>query len=124
MPTQTPSNIYPKRGEIYLADLNPGFGREIHKKRPVLIISTNALNKTLPTVVVIPYSSIVPQFVGLDVVIFLSRRGLDKKSALIVNQIRSVDKVRLGKKIGKITKAKLLEVEESLKIVLGIIESN
>lgn len=124
MPTQTPSNIYPKRGEIYLADLNPGFGQEIHKKRPVLIISTNALNRTLPTVVIIPYSSVVPQFVGLDVVIFLSQGGLDKKSALIVNQIRSVDKVRLDKKIGKISKAKLSEVEESLKIVLGIIESN
>lgn len=124
MPTQTPSNIYPKRGEIYLADLNPGFGQEIHKKRPVLIISTNALNKTLPTVVVIPYSSIVPQFVGLDVVVFLSQRGLDKKSALIVNQIRSVDKVRLGKKIGRISKIKLAEAGESIRVVLGITESN
>lgn len=118
------SNIYPKRGEIYLTDLDPGFGREIHKKRPVLIVSTNALNKTLPTVIVIPYSSIIPQFVGYDVVVFLSQKGLDKKSALIVNQVRSVDKVRLGKKIGRVSKLKLAEVEDSLKVILGIIESN
>lgn len=110
---------YPKRGEIFIADLEPGYGREIRKKRPALIISGNDFNQTFPTVVMVPFSSIVPEFVGPDVVKFNSIKGLYKQSALITTQIRAVDKSRLIKKVGKISKSKMKEVEESLKLVLG-----
>ncbi|OGE26903.1 hypothetical protein A3C26_03890 [Candidatus Daviesbacteria bacterium RIFCSPHIGHO2_02_FULL_39_12] len=88
---QKPGKNYPKRGEIYIADLNPAFGREIHKKRPVLIISNNMINQIYPLVIAIPFSSIVPEFVGADVVKFTGQKGLNKASALIVNQIKSID---------------------------------
>lgn len=118
MPTQKRLKTYPKRGEIFIADLNPSLGYEIHKKRPVLVVSNNILNKTLPTVVIIPFSSIVPQFIGPDIVPFTLQKGLDKKSALIVNQIRTIDKERLKEKVSSISKGKIKEVEEALKIVL------
>ena len=112
---------YPKRGEIFIADLNPAFGREIHKKRPILIISRNLLNQTLPTVVMIPLSSIVPEFVGPDVVKIKDPKiGLVRDSALIVNQIRSIDKSRLVKKAGKLNQIKMEEVEQALKVVLDL----
>lgn len=111
---------YPKRGEIFVADLEPGFGREFRKKRPALIISNNLFNETFPTVVAIPFSSIVPEFVGPDVVKFPKQKGLEKKSALITTQVRAIDKSRLTKKMGKISKQRLLEVEEAVKLVLGI----
>lgn len=114
---------YPKRGDIFVADLNPSFGREIHKKRPVLVVSNNILNKELPTVIIIPFSSIVPQFIGPDVVkVALKAIGLDKKSLAMINHIRSIDKKRLVKKIGTISKGKLREVEEAIKIVLDLRE--
>lgn len=119
MPIQKRFKLYPKRGEIFIADLSPSLGHEIHKKRPVLVVSNNTLNKTLPTVVIIPFSSIIPPYIGPDVVPFVSQKGLDKKSALIVNQIRSIDKERLRKKLGSIPKGKTKEIEEALKIVLG-----
>lgn len=110
---------YPKRGEIFIADLNPAFGREIHKKRPVLVISSNVLNQVLPTVIIVPLSSIVPVFVGPDVVKVNIQKGLDKPSALIINQLRSVDKERLIKKISKLSKRNLEEVKEAVKVVMG-----
>lgn len=111
---------YPKRGEIFVANLNPSFGREIHKKRPVLVISNNILNQILPTVIIIPFSSIVPRFIGPDIVKIKSQKGLDKPSAIIINQLRSIDKERLVKKVGKLSKTNLEEVKDAIKIVLDL----
>lgn len=120
MPMPKASNIYPRRSDIFIADLNPSFGQEMHKKRPVLVISNNTLNKTLPTVVIIPFSSIIPDFVGADVVrISKAQGGLDEDSVLITNQIRSIDKGRLVKRTGKILTSLLPEVEQALKITLS-----
>jgi len=117
-----PKNLqtYPKRGEIYIADLNPAFGREIHKKRPVLVISNDVINKNFPTVIMAPLSSIVPKFIGSDQVIVPKAVGLDKESVVLTTQIRSIDKSRLIERIGNLSQDKLLEVEDSLKLVLGM----
>ncbi len=119
MPMSSPK--FPRRGEVFTADLNPAFGREIHKKRPILIVSNNTLNQTLPTVIMAPFSSIIPEFIGPDVILIKDPKiGLDKDSAIIINQIRSIDKSRLIKKVGTLSKIKLEEVEDALRIVLGL----
>lgn len=115
------SNIYPRRGDIYIADLNPVFGREMHKKRPVLIISNNTLNQVLPTVVIIPFSSIIPDFIGADVVkVTKNQSGLDKVSAIITSQMRAIDKARLVKRVGRLPANLLQEVGQATKIVLDL----
>lgn len=117
---QKPLKGYPKRGQIFIANLNPSFGREIHKKRPILIISNNQINEIYPVVIAIPFSSIVPEFIGPDMVKFINQKGLNDDSVLVVNQVISVDKDRLIKKVGKVSSAKMKQVELSLKIVLGL----
>ena len=124
MPTQRLPNSYPKRGEVYIANLDPGFGKEIHKKRPVLVISANILNQQAFSVVIIPFSSIVPQLLTPDMVKVPQLEGLEKNSVILVDKIRAIDKERLVKKIGTISKEKLLEVEDSLKFVLDLAEAN
>lgn len=111
---------YPKRREIFIADLDPGYGREIRKKRPVLIVSGDNFNQIFPTVVVVPFSSIVPEFVGPDVIKFSGQKGMEKQSALITTQMRSIDKDRLIKKIGKISKQKMAEAEDAIELVLAM----
>lgn len=111
---------YPKRGEIYIADLNPAFGREIHKKRPVLIISSDVLNQISSTVIMLPLSSIVPRFIGPDIVKLSRVEGLNKDSIILISQIRAIDRTRLSKRIGKITDDKIEEIEDALKLVLGL----
>ena len=116
-----PSNIYPKRGDIWIADLIPGKGWEVAKKRPVIVISTNEINKILPLVVIIPISSRSHQALGPERVFIEKGVLLEKDSVALSHQIRAIDKTRLSKKIGILSMEKLIEVEESLKIVLGMI---
>src|SRR3990167_1128470 len=118
---QKRSKNYPRRGEIHIADLSPAFGREIHKKRPILIISSDILNQNSPTVIMLPLSSILPQYIGPDEVKIPKTTGLDKDSVILISQIRAIDKDRFIKKVGPITADKLFEVEDALKLVLGMI---
>lgn len=115
------SKRFPKRGEIYIADLDPAFGAEVRKRRPVLIISNNIINQISQTVLMVPFSSIIPEFIGPDVV-EVGKESLEKDSVALVSQIRSIDRKRLLKKIGQLSSDKVLEVEESLKLVLGMVE--
>lgn len=111
---------YPKRGQIYIANLDPGFGREIHKKRPVLIISDNVFNQTRNHVIIIPSSSIRPPLLTPEIISIGKPKGLEKESVLILIFIRSIDQDRLIKKVGQISKNKMQDVEEALKLVLGL----
>lgn len=111
-----------KRGEVWIADLNPGYGVEIHKKRPVTIISNNLINNHSPRLIVLPFTSQVYPTNPGKVLISKGEFNLTRESAILVSDIRSIDKKRLLKKLGVLTKDKLLEVEDALKLVLGIIE--
>lgn len=109
-----------KRGEVWLVNLEPSMHREIHKKRPALVISTNAVNTNTFHTIVIPISSQVPKIVGPEMVVVGRREGLDKSSVVLPLFIRSVDQKRLVKRIGKISKVKLAEVEEAMKLILEL----
>lgn len=86
-----------KRFDVYLVNLDPTVGREIKKSRPCLIITPDEMNKYIGTVIVAPmtakgraYPSRVPcTFQG-------------KTSEIVLDQIRTVDKSRLVKKLGRI----------------------
>lgn len=115
------SELLIKKGDIWTADLRPGKGYEIAKIRPVLIISSDIINSISPMVIVLPISSQLPPVLGSDK-IHLSKKqtGLAKESAVLVSHIRSIDKSRITKKVGKIPKNKLEEIEETLKLALGL----
>lgn len=104
-----------------MVNLEPGFGREIHKKRPALILSKNSIHTNSDHVIIIPASSLVPKIVGIEMVTIGKKEGLDKSSILLPIFIRSIDQQRLIKKVGKIPKTKLQEVENIIKIVLDLI---
>lgn len=109
-----------KRSEIWVVNLEPRFGKEIGKKRPALIISENSINQKSPSVIVIPASSQVPQHVGPEMILIGKREGLTKTSVLLPILIRSIDRDRLGKKIGKLSKVKLTLAEDALRLVLDL----
>lgn len=89
----------PKRYEIYFADLNPTLGSEISKTRPVVIISDDAMNKYLETVVVCPITSKIHPTWRTR----LQFNCVDKQSEIAVDQIRTISKTRLKKKIDQLT---------------------
>lgn len=112
------------RGQVWIADLNPGFGVELHKKRPVLVISNNTLNNNWPRIIVIPFSTQIHPLNPGKVLIPKDVCGVEKESIILTQEVRSIDKARLVKRVGKLPAEKLYEVEGSLKLVLGLVESD
>jgi mRNA interferase MazF len=115
--------VFPRRGEIYLVSFDPTVGHEIQKTRPAVVIQNDVSNQYSPITIVAAISSQFsePPF-PREVVIEPQDSGLQKRSAVIVNQIRSVDRLRLQKKIGRLSKQNMGRVDEAIQISLGLIE--
>ncbi len=97
-----------KRYEIHLVKLNPTVGSEIQKTRPCIVISPNEMN-VLKTVIVAPMTS-----KGFDF-IFRPKIKFEKKDGLVLlDQIRTVDKTRLVKKLGNVDKLTSKEISKIL----------
>ena len=90
---------FPKRYEIFFADLNPTIGGEIRQVRPVVVISQNEMNQLVSTVVICPLASALHSQ-------WRSRLQIQcagKNAEIAVDQIRTISKERLQKKIDKLT---------------------
>ncbi len=110
----------PCRGDIWLADLNPVRGHEQAGKRPVLVISVDPFNAgRADLVVVIPITSTIRP-IPFHVVVQPPEGGLTNSSALLCEAVRSVSKDRLVSRWGSITPATLAQVEDRLRILLGL----
>lgn len=110
-----------RRGEIYTADLNPRFGTEAGKVRPVLVIQTDFINEIHPSTLVCPLTTKVKSKTEiLRVHLKEGEAGLDKESDVMIDQIRSIDNGRFKRKLGSLNRRRLEEVEEKIKIVLDL----
>jgi mRNA interferase MazF len=85
------------RGEVYWVNLDPTIGSEIHKTRPALVVSPDDLNAALPRVIIAPITSAGQPLGCRPEVVFQN-----KAARILLDQIRCVDKARLGKKMGQI----------------------
>jgi mRNA interferase MazF len=86
-----------KRGEVYWVYLDPTQGSEIRKTRPALVVSPDDMNKVLPRVIVAPLTS-KGQSLGCRPEV----RFKGKRARVLLDQVRAVDKRRLGDKMGAI----------------------
>ncbi len=93
-----------KRGEIWLVDLDPTVGSEIKKSRPCVIVSPAELNDHLRTVILIPMTT-----KGFSAPFRVPVTHAAKKGLIVLDQIRTVDKRRLIKRLGTVN-AKTLSV--------------
>ena len=110
-----------RRGDIYYADLRPVIGSEQGGIRPVLIIQNDVGNKHSPTVICAAITSKMnkaklPTHVEID----SSRYDLAKDSVVLLEQIRTIDKARLGNFVGAMDKATLKKIDESALRSLGL----
>ena len=85
------------RGDVYWVNLDPTIGSEIQKTRPALVVSPDDMNAVLPRVIIAPITS-AGQAMGCRPE--LTFQG--KNARILLDQMRCVDKIRLGKKMGKI----------------------
>ena len=112
-----------KRGEVYFADLSPVKGSEQGGQRPVLIIQNNMGNKHSPTVIVAAITAkIAKAKLPTHVEVEASKVGLIKDSVILMEQVRTIDKLRLIQKLGQLGDADMKAVDRALKISLGLLE--
>jgi len=110
-----------KRGGIYLAALDPVIGKEISKTRPVVIVSNNKNNEFSGTVTILPLTSKNIQKI-YPFEVFLKKGGgnLPKNSKVKADQIRTLDKSRIVKFIGKLEKKEMDLLDKAILIHLDL----
>lgn len=102
---------------------DPTLGSEIRKTRPALIIQNDVANEHSPiTIVAAITSKFDDTLYPTEVLIAADEGGLKQDSVVLLNRIRSIDRQRLAKKLGKIENSTLRKVDLSIKISLGLIE--
>jgi len=97
-----------KRFDVYLINLDPTIGREIQKTRPCLVVSPDEMNRFIKTVIVAPMTTR-----GTSYPTRVPCKFQGKQGQVVLDQIRTVDKIRLVRRLGKVgrqTQAEVLSV--------------
>lgn len=118
--TQKKEWVY-RRGDIYLANLNPFRGSEQGGKRPVLVLQNNTGNFYGPTLIVAPMTTRTEKRRNLPVHYLIEEaKGLTEPSMVLLEQIKTIDKSRILRYIGKISPAQMRGVEDTILVSLGL----
>lgn len=110
-----------KRGEIWLADLNPVRGSEQAGVRPVLIFQNNTINRFTTTVLAIPFTTNLRR-ASLPSCVRISKDegGLTNDSVALCHQLRALDKIRLQRKLGTVRQDTLSTIDNCVLSTMGI----
>jgi len=111
-----------KQFEIWIADLNPQIGTEPGKTRPVLVIQTDLLNKTLhPSTIVCPITTNVRK--DSEILRVHLKKGvanLLESCDIMIDQLRAIDNKRFIQKVGDLPKSLVNKVKENIGIALDL----
>jgi mRNA interferase MazF len=111
---------FPRRGEVWLADLSPTRGREQRGTRPVLVLSVDTFNAGPAELAsVLPITSTL-RSIPSHLVVKPPEGGLDVPSAILCDQVRTISRERLVRRRGVIAPGTLTHVEEIVRILLGL----
>ncbi|HMD97791.1 MAG TPA: type II toxin-antitoxin system PemK/MazF family toxin [Terriglobia bacterium] len=110
------------RGDVYLADLSPTKESEQAGKRPVVVVSRDAINQSSPVVIAVPITGlehktrIYPSQVRLNA----GTGGLSKDSVVLGEQVRAISKGRLTKRLGRLTADEMRLIATALKVAMDL----
>jgi mRNA interferase MazF len=112
---------HPKRGDVYLVNLDPTIGSEIKKTRPAIIIQNNVGNQYSSVTIIAPITSGNDAVYPVEVEIKAPEGGLDNNSLALLNQIRTIDRSRLVKKLGQLNQDTMLKINKAILISLDLL---
>jgi len=105
-----------ERGEVYWVNFDPSLGGEIQKICPAVVISNNAANAALNRLQVVPITSKTDRLYPGEALIELN----GEKRKAMADQLTTVSKVRLGKRLGAISTAGMDRIEDAVMLQLGL----
>ncbi|MFC4001887.1 type II toxin-antitoxin system PemK/MazF family toxin [Prauserella oleivorans] len=114
-----------RRGDIYLADLEPVRGAETNKRRPVVIVSNDGANATAArlhrgVLTVVPLTSNTRRVYPFQVLLPAADAGLQHDSKAQAEQVRSIAVERFGARLGRLTPKLLQELDDALRLHLNL----
>lgn len=111
-----------KQYDVWFADLNPRFGTEPGKLRPVVIIQTDLLTETgHPSTIICPLTTnVIPEASILRIHLTKKEAGTTKPSDILVDQLRAIDNQRFVQKLGTLDKTSIKALKENLTIILDL----
>ena len=115
--------IQPRRGEVFLVSLDPTVGAEIRKTRPAVVVQNDPANRRSPvTIVAAVTSQFEEPLYPTEVLVRAPEGGLTADSVVLLNQIRSVDKGRLVRRLGVLKAETMKEIDRALLLSLGLVD--
>ena len=94
-----------KRFDVFLVNLDPTFGTEIQKTRPCLVISPDEMNRHIATIIIAPMTTR-----GRDYPTRIACEFQGKEGQIVLDQIRAIDKARLVRRLGRLSKTTQTQV--------------
>jgi mRNA interferase MazF len=110
----------PSRGEVWTVNLDPTVGHEQSRGRPGLVVSDNALNRSPADLVILAPITSTDRGIPAHIHIPATEAGLIKPSMIMADQIRTLSKLRLGRRLGRVSPMIMAEVDACLRLVLGL----
>jgi len=121
--TERRAVAFPKRGEIYLVSFDPTVGAEIRKTRPALVLQNNVANRHSPVTIVAAITSRFEEpLYPTEVLLPAGEGGLEVDSVVLLNQVRTVDRLRLIQRLGTLKPETMKRVNQALRISMGLAE--
>ncbi len=111
---------HPRRGEVWLVNFDPALGSEIQKTRPALVIQNDIGNRVSDVTIVGAITSTVKRNYPFQVHLPPGEGGVDTDCFVTLNQIRSVDRRRLVRRLGVVSNVTMQAVDRAIVISLGI----
>ena len=114
------TDLMMRRGDIVEVNLDPTVGREIKKTRPALVVSNNISNENSSLVTILPLTSKKLDRILRTEVLVGKNLGLTKPSKILCDQIRTIDKIRVSKILGRLSLTTMAQVDERILLHLGL----
>lgn len=108
------------KGDLVLINFNPSKGQEMGKLRPAVVVSNDQDNELLPTIIVVPLSTVLLDDAMPYRLRIKARNKLEKDSDACVNEIRALSKVRIVEILGKLSEPELKQLMSCLCQVLSV----
>ena len=113
---------FPRRGQVYLVSFDPTVGKEIRKTRPAVILQNDVANRWSPiTIVAAMTSQFEEPLYPTEVRVKASEGGLSADSVVLLNQIRSIDRRRLVRRLGVLKQNTMVQVDRAVMVSLGLV---
>lgn len=112
----------PRRGDVYVVTFDPTVGAEIRKTRPALVLQNDIANRYSPITIVAALTSQFDEpLYPTEVLVRAREGGLRADSVVLLNQIRSIDKRRLIRSLGRLRPETMARVDRAVALSLGLI---